>query len=162
MRRWSCSLPGAPARGCRLGHLTDPSNHPTALAEQIRIFRDLYTSQVLTRKTRTISLFGRKSRPRLLDTFLGFELQAGRRRISCPDEATARYLRIFAEMGLPSVEIPYDLSVTLRILPSLEQSWSQIRRLLEQPSGPEAPRRIRQGFRRLREHLKAAKQAAGR
>src|SRR5256885_2547318 len=39
-------------------------------------------------------------------TLLGVELKIGRKRLSCPDLATARYLSVFARLGCAAVAVP--------------------------------------------------------
>ena len=88
------------------------------LAEEIlRIYR----SGTSDSRTRRVRLLGRKCEPVILKTFLGYELQMSRTRLNCPDLATARYLKIFAEMGCAGIEIPYDPTVTADIIPHLEE-----------------------------------------
>lgn len=89
---------------------------------------EIYCAQVLPVKTRTIHLLGRKCTARIIHTLLGFEVQASYKRIHCPDRVTARYLRLFAELGCRIIKLPYDPTVTARVLPDLEAS---IERLLE-------------------------------
>ena len=58
-------------------------------------------------------------------TFLGFELKLSRKRITCPDMVTARYLMLFAEMGMDAVSIPYDPTQTARLLPETRERFLQ-------------------------------------
>jgi hypothetical protein len=81
---------------------------------------EIYHDQVLTQTTRTIRLLGRKSSVRILHTLLGYEVQASYKRIQCPDLVTARYLRIFSELGCHSIKLPYDPTITARLVPDLE------------------------------------------
>ena len=88
---------------------------------------EVYRSRVLPIKTRTIHLLGRKSSPRIADTLLGYEVQAGYKRVHCPDRATARYLLIFTEIGCHSIRLPYDPTVTVELLPALEGSLARLK-----------------------------------
>ena len=101
-----------------------------SIKDQIQRLSTIYSNAILTKKTRTISLTGRKCRPRIIYTFLGFELQAGRKRINCPDMNTARYLKIFSELGMPSIEIPYNPTQINQVLSELEQGLEAIKKLL--------------------------------
>jgi hypothetical protein len=83
-------------------------------------FLDAYRHRVLTQKTRTIRLLGRKSPARILHTLLGFEVQASYKRIQCPDLVTARYLRLFSELGCHYIKLPYDPTLTAEIIPEFE------------------------------------------
>jgi hypothetical protein len=83
---------------------------------------EVYCQKVLQQKTRTIRLIGRKSSAKILNTLLGFELQVSYKRIQCPDLVTARYLKIFSEIGCHAIHLPYDPTFTAQILPELENS----------------------------------------
>ncbi len=127
-----------------------------SLEDQIQQFSEIYSEEVLTRPTRTISLPGRKCEPCIIYTFLGFELQAGRKRITCPDMATARYLRIFAELGMPSIETPYDPTQTARLLAGLEVGLETIKELLlaEKLDKIRHQAKLRRLYRGIRERLR--------
>lgn len=79
-----------------------------------------YRTQVLSQRTRTIRLLGRKSSAKIIHTLLGFEVQASYKRIQCPDLVTARYLKLFSEIGCHTIKLPYDPTVTERIIPKFE------------------------------------------
>jgi len=90
-----------------------------------RVRRDLiqeYRDKVLPEKTRTIRLLGKKNPARIIHTLLGFEVQALYKRIHCPDFVTARYIRLFSELGCHSIKLPYDPTVTDRLIPGFEAS----------------------------------------
>lgn len=125
------------------------------LREQIEKIKKIYCEDVLSQRTRQVPLLGRKCRPQLMVTFLGFELKLNRKRITCPDMTTARYLIIFAELGLPSVAIPYDPVQTARLLPELEEAFSRLKELrLEQGySQSQHQLEVRKRYRRLRREL---------
>jgi hypothetical protein len=59
-------------------------------------------------------------------TLLGIELKVGRRRISCPDLATARYLSVFARVGVESVAVPYDITKISSLADELESAWQRM------------------------------------
>jgi len=121
-----------------------------------------YSEQVLSVRTRRVELLGRKCEPQLMYTFLGFELKLGPKRLTCPDMTTARYLRVFGKLGVDSVEIPYDLTQTARVLPLLERALERINRLLESGELKRAQRQERtwRTYRRVRQGLKDAEQRA--
>ena len=79
-----------------------------------------YRTKVLTQNTRTIRLLGKKGAARILHTLLGYEVQASYKRIQCPDLATARYLKLFTELGCHSIKLPYDPTLTAELIPKLE------------------------------------------
>jgi hypothetical protein len=89
---------------------------------------DVYRQKVLTQQTRNIRLLGRKSSARILHTLLGFEVQASYKRIQCPDMVTARYIRLFSELGCHSIKLPYDPTQTAQLIPEFEDMVASIRR----------------------------------
>jgi hypothetical protein len=91
-------------------------------AMDCRPFVQIYRQEVLSTKTRTIHLLGRKSSARISNTLLGFEVKSSFKRIHCPDMVTARYLKLFTEIGCHSIKIPYDPTVTARLVPELESA----------------------------------------
>ncbi|OYT73873.1 MAG: hypothetical protein CFK52_00515 [Chloracidobacterium sp. CP2_5A] len=89
----------------------------------------LYEQLALSQRTRRFELFSapclRRPAVRIQHTLLGIELKVGRRRLSCPDLATARYLAVFARLGVAAVAVPYDISQLPRIADELETAWQQ-------------------------------------
>ena len=65
-------------------------------------------------------------------TLLGVELKVGRRRLLCPDLATARYLSVFARIGSSDVAVPYDITKISQLADELESSWYRMLLLVEQ------------------------------
>jgi hypothetical protein len=128
----------------------------TAIQTEIEKLGRTYKEEVLSGRTRVVSLPGRKCEPRILNTFLGFELQVARKRITCPDMSTARYLRIFAEVGMPSVRAPYDPTLTTCVLPQLEQALKRIKDLLseEDLNRKQHQSKLRNIYRKIRDTLK--------
>ena len=68
-------------------------------------------------------------------TLLGVELKIGRRRITCPDLATARYLATFARAGCTEVAVPYDISRISLLADELESGWQRMPLLVEHLAG---------------------------
>jgi hypothetical protein len=87
---------------------------------------DVYRTKVLTQSTRTIRLLGRKSSAKILHTLLGYEVQASYKRIQCPDLVTARYIKLFTELGCHSIRIPYDPTLTAELIPQFEAMVDRI------------------------------------
>ena len=147
----------------RSGQVT-PVKHQSAIQEEIEKLGRTYGEEVLSGPTRVVSLPGRKCEPRILNTFLGFELQVAQKRMTCPDMSTARYLRLFAEIGMPSVRAPYDPSLTTGVLPQLEQSLKNIKDLLleENLDRKQHQSKLRNIYRKIRENLKMAEKEIGR
>ena len=56
-------------------------------------------------------------------TLLGVELKIGRKRLTCPDLAHARYLAVFARIGCLDVAVPYDITKVSLLADELESSW---------------------------------------
>jgi hypothetical protein len=86
-----------------------------------------YREKVLTQQTRTIRLLGRKNSAKIIHTLLGFEVQASYKRIQCPDLVTARYLRLFSELGCHSIKLPYDPTLTEQVIPGFEATVDSIK-----------------------------------
>lgn len=128
----------------------------TAIQKEIEKLGRTYGEEVLSGRTRVVSLPGRKCEPRILNTFLGFELQVAQKRITCPDMSTARYLRVFAEVGMPSVRAPYDPTLTTCVLPQLEQALQRIKDLLleEHLNRKQHQSTLRNIYRKIRDNLK--------
>lgn len=109
------------------------SNTTEALAETIRHELDeawlprIYRERVLTLRTRSHELPVPKSREvvEVQHTLLGVELKVGRRRMLCPDLATARYLAVFARAGCVAVAVPYDITKISRLADDLESGWQR-------------------------------------
>src|SRR5256714_9664763 len=74
----------------------------------------------------------------VLHTLLGIELKVGRRRISCPDLATARYLSVFARAGVTEVAVPYDITKISALADELESAWQRMLLLSEHLTGARA------------------------
>jgi hypothetical protein len=81
-------------------------------------------------------------------TLLGVELKVGRRRLLCPDLATARYLSVFARAGCNDVAVPYDITKISRLADDLESSWFRML-LLAEEEAKEAGSRLRSRLRGL-------------
>jgi hypothetical protein len=124
------TLPGARlsrARGSNVGD--EPGRiHHALILRAVQSLEDgtldivrLYREQVVPGHTRTVHLLGRKCRPTMSETLLGYELHAEYKRIHCPDRVTAEYLLIFTGVGCRTIKVPYDPTVTRAILPSLQR-----------------------------------------
>src|SRR5205823_4032621 len=87
----------------------------------------LYMERVRSQRTRSVHLdiSARENKAEILYTLLGIELKVGRRRFSCPDLATARYMRVFARIGCRDFAIPYDISQISGIADELDTSWQR-------------------------------------
>ena len=95
---------------------------------------DLYRNKVRSQRTRSLHLDvpERENVPEILHTLLGIELKIGRRRLACPDLATARYLRVFARLGVRDVAVPYDITRISVIADELETAWQKMILLLRE------------------------------
>jgi len=87
---------------------------------------ETYRRKVLTVKTRIIPLLGRKCQAMIIQTLLGYEVKASNKRVHCPDMVTARYLKIFTEIGCAQIRLPYDPTVTESLVPTLETALEAI------------------------------------
>lgn len=129
---------------------------------EIERIRQIYCCDVLKKPNREVRLLGRKCEPELMSTLLGFELKLGRLRVACPDLASARYLKAFAEIGLAKVRIPYDPTRTSVLLEGLEHALTRIKRILDQEVPDERRRRkeTRRIYARIREVCRCPEDAA--
>ena len=111
-----------------------------ACAEQIRErlgeawLPRIYGERILKLRTRSyhFELAGIPKRILIQHTLLGVELKVGRKRLLCPDLATARYLSVFARFGCKDVALPYDITKISRLADELESSWYRMLLLVDQ------------------------------
>jgi hypothetical protein len=94
----------------------------------------LYRERIMKLRTRShnLPLPAKENRVEIQHTLLGVELKSGRRRILCPDLATARYLAVFARAGCTDVAVPYDITPPPPPPDELESSWHRMLLLVEQ------------------------------
>jgi hypothetical protein len=88
----------------------------------------VYRERVLKMRTRLYHFgsLGRQLNVEIHHTLLGVELKVGRRRLLCPDLATARYLAVFARIGCKDVALPYDITKVSLLADDLESSWQRM------------------------------------
>jgi hypothetical protein len=88
----------------------------------------IYRERIRSKRTRSYHFEGltKKARVEIQHTLLGVELKAGRRRLLCPDLATARYLSVFARAGCEHVAVPYDITRISQLADELESSWHRM------------------------------------
>jgi hypothetical protein len=88
----------------------------------------VYQNKVRVLRTRAHSLTvqQKENKTEILHTLLGVELKIGRQRISCPDLATARFLQVFARIGVSAVAIPYDITKISVLADELESAWQRL------------------------------------
>ena len=93
----------------------------------------IYRERVRTKRTRSYRFEGltKKSRVDIQHSLLGVELKIGRRRLLCPDLATARYLSVFARAGCKEVAVPNDITKISQLADELESSWHRMLLLAE-------------------------------
>jgi hypothetical protein len=93
----------------------------------------IYRERVLTLRTRSHHLEVPPKANSVLTqhTLLGVELKVGRRRMLCPDLATARYLGVFARAGCADVAVPYDITKISSLADELESAWHRMLLLIE-------------------------------
>ncbi len=97
---------------------------------------EIYRERVLKLRTRSYHFESLKpgAKVSIQHTLLGVELKIGRRRLLCPDLATARYLSVFARAGCNDVAVPYDITKISLLADDLESSWYRMLLLVEQES----------------------------
>jgi hypothetical protein len=87
----------------------------------------IYRERILKSRTRAYEFAAQaKTEPQIQHTLLGIELKVGRRRLLCPDLATARYLAVFVRAGCKAVAIPYDITEISHVADALESSWHRM------------------------------------
>ena len=88
----------------------------------------IYRERILPMRTRAHAVppAPRNAAVEVQHTLLGIELKVGRRRVSCPDLATARYLSVFARAGVSQVAVPYDITKISRLADELESAWQRL------------------------------------
>lgn len=88
----------------------------------------IYREHILSIRTRSYQFLpiGKSASPEIHHTLLGIELKVGRRRMLCPDLATARYLAVFVRIGCQTVAIPYDITMISHLADQLESSWHRM------------------------------------
>ena len=88
----------------------------------------IYRERILPTRTRAhaVPAASRNAGVEVQHTLLGIELKVGRRRVSCPDLATARYLSVFARAGVTQVAVPYDITRISRLADELESAWQRL------------------------------------
>ncbi|HVF30995.1 MAG TPA: hypothetical protein VNA22_08490 [Pyrinomonadaceae bacterium] len=99
---------------------------------------EIYAEKIRPLRTRSCALdiLERENEAEILHTLLGIELKVGRKRFSCPDLATARYMRVFARIGCRNFAIPYDITRISVLADELETAWQRM--LLAVESGTKA------------------------
>jgi len=102
----------------------------------------IYRERILKLRTRSYHFESAKpaTRVEIQHTLLGVELKVGRRRLLCPDLATARYLSVFARLGCQDVAVPYDITKISHLADELESSWYRMFLLVEQEARAESAR----------------------
>ncbi len=88
----------------------------------------IYQEKVKSQRTRSFAMDvpARENAAEILHTLLGIELRVGKNRFSCPDLATARYLRVFARIGCRIVALPYDITKISVLADELEVGWQKL------------------------------------
>ena len=100
----------------------------------------IYRERILKLRTRSYQFETPNASARIdiQHTLLGVELKVGRRRLLCPDLATARYLSVFARIGCKAVALPYDITKISRLADELESSWYRMLLLIDQEARGES------------------------
>ena len=106
-----------------------------------RIYRD----RIMKLRTRSYNFDHLKPAGRISiqHTLLGIELKIGRKRLLCPDLATARYLSVFARAGCNEVAIPYDITKISLLADEIESSWFRMLLLVDECSTSKLRTRLR-------------------
>jgi len=102
---------------------------------------DIYREKVRTQRTRSYEMDvpPRENAAEIFFTLLGIEMKVGKKRFSCPDLATARYLLVFARFGCPAVAIPYDITRISVLADELEVAWQKLVLVHDDAAGRTSP-----------------------
>ena len=102
----------------------------------------IYRERILKLRTRSYHFDTAKPPARVViqHTLLGVELKLGRKRLLCPDLATARYLSVFARVGCQDVAVPYDITKISHLADELESSWYRMLLLADQEAREQSTR----------------------
>lgn len=102
----------------------------------------IYRERILKLRTRSYHFETANTPKRIIiqHTLLGVELKVGRKRLLCPDLATARYLSVFARLGCKDVAVPYDITRISQLADELESSWYRMLLLVGQESKAQSAR----------------------
>jgi hypothetical protein len=102
----------------------------------------IYRDRIRSARTRSYHLNAptKKAAVEVMHTLLGVELKIGKRRLLCPDLATARYLAVFARLGVAEVAVPYDITQISRLADDLESSWYRMLTLVEHLAAEQSER----------------------
>ena len=94
----------------------------------------IYRERILKLRTRSYHFETANTPKRIIiqHTLLGVELKVGRKRLLCPDLATARYLSVFARLGCKDIAVPYDITKISQLADELESSWYRMLLLADQ------------------------------
>lgn len=101
----------------------------------------IYQNKVRALRTRAFKLDvpEKENKAEIQYTLLGVELKVGKQRITCPDLATARFLQVFARLGVSEAAIPYDITKISVLADMLESAWQRLLLLLEQATEKSSP-----------------------
>jgi len=128
---------------------TKPGSSTAESAQNIReqlgdAWLPLIYQRILKMRTRSYQIGAAAKSIEIQHTLLGVELKLGRRRLLCPDLATARYLAVFARAGCTAVAIPYDISRISHLADELDSSWHRMLLMADQmDAGGSAGSRLR-------------------
>ena len=105
----------------------------------------IYREKVRTQRTRAYKLEipQRENQAEIFHTLLGVELKVGKRRFTCPDLATARFLRVFARIGCTHLAVPYDITRISPLADELETSWQRLLLEIEKEESGRSATRLR-------------------
>lgn len=98
----------------------------TRNSEAMLLFCELSEKAVQQQRTRTVKLAGKHCRAAIYNTLIGYEVSAARKKIFAPDMLTARYLKIYTEIGMPTVQIPYNIARTMELIQDLEKAYKNM------------------------------------
>ncbi len=101
----------------------------------------IYREKIRTQRTRShfLDIQEKENAVEIQYSLLGIEMKVRNMSFACPELSTARYLRVFARLGIRDFAIPYDISRISGIADELESSWQKTLLILEKASVEKTP-----------------------
>lgn len=92
-------------------------------------------SRVRVTKHKSVRLFDRPTKTRVEKTLSGWSLKGDSHLIECSSEIEAKYLKLFADVGLKEIDLPLDLQILGECYQKLETAKAGIEKKLQEKIG---------------------------
>ncbi|MCB1024836.1 MAG: hypothetical protein KDB79_10625 [Acidobacteria bacterium] len=102
---------------------------------------NIYQKKIRSQRTRShfLDIQESENTAEIKYSLLGIELKVRNKRFACPELSTARYLRVFARLGIREFALPYNIARISGVADELESSWQKMLLLLEKFSIDKTP-----------------------